>query len=76
MFIESQADLPPGTDIELSFKLPGGPGTQLNCSAVISTVLLLSLGLKVLQKELNVIVLLKPALFILLYQYPPQPQTA
>ena len=36
MFVESQADLPPGTEIELSFKLPDGPGTQLNCRAVVS----------------------------------------
>ena len=36
MFAESQADLPPGTEIELSFKLPDGPGTQLSCRAVIS----------------------------------------
>jgi CheY-like chemotaxis protein len=36
MFVESQADLKPGADIELSFKLPGGVGTQLSCSAVVS----------------------------------------
>jgi CheY-like chemotaxis protein/Tfp pilus assembly protein PilZ len=36
MFVESQADFPPGTEIELSFKLPGVPGAQLSCSAVIS----------------------------------------
>jgi len=36
MFVESQADLPPGTEIELSFKLPGGSETQFSCSAVIS----------------------------------------
>ena len=36
MFVESQADLSPGTEIELSFKLPDGPGTQLSCRAVVS----------------------------------------
>lgn len=36
MFIESQADLPAGTDVELSFKLPDEPGTQLSCRALIS----------------------------------------
>jgi CheY-like chemotaxis protein len=36
MFVESQADLKPGADIELSFKLPGGAGTQLSCNAVVS----------------------------------------
>jgi len=36
MFVESQADFPPGTENELSFKLSGVPGTQLSCSAVIS----------------------------------------
>jgi len=36
MFIESQADLPAGTDVELRFKLPGEPGTQLSCRALIS----------------------------------------
>ena len=36
MFVDSQADFPLGTEIELSFKLPGVPGTQLSCSAVIS----------------------------------------
>lgn len=36
MFVESQADLSPDTAIELSFKLPGGSGTQLRCNAMIS----------------------------------------
>lgn len=36
MFVESQAYLASGTEIELTFKLPGGPGTQLSCKAVIS----------------------------------------
>ena len=38
MFVESQADFPLGTEIELSFNLPDGSGAQLSCSAVISWV--------------------------------------
>lgn len=36
MFLETQADLAAGTEIDLNFKLPGGPGNQLGCKAVIS----------------------------------------
>ena len=36
MFVESKADLAPGTEIQLNFKLPGGLGEQLSCNAVVS----------------------------------------
>lgn len=36
MFIESQADIPSGTQVELTFNLPGGPTTPLICKAKVS----------------------------------------
>lgn len=36
MFIESQVDLPSGTELDLTFKLPGGPETEFSCCAVVS----------------------------------------
>lgn len=36
MFVESKADLDPGTEIQISFNPPGGACPPLNCSAVVS----------------------------------------
>lgn len=36
MFVESQADIPTGTQIKLAFKLPDGQATEIDCNAEIS----------------------------------------